>query len=737
MTADRKSENNISTAGNAANVGVTNIQNQYVNPAREPPSKESKPSFSTVPSPLTDDKYVGHGTLLQDVLASVKTNTRVALYGLGGIGKSRLAAEVASNLHPEIFDCVFWIDATTVTSFMRSMEYLADKLGLPRKPDATSVANAVRVWMESKGNGSWLLVLDAAGLEAVSDDIELPVESKEKHFFQRLPQRSISPLRVILATTCEKTVAQKWCKDDTIFEVPCLEKEDAAELLRSESGDRTSPLQDAYGLVNELDRHPSAILSAAAIIRSNSEAEETISTYLKTFRKRSDKAINLLDRNFTSAHAIYISPKSPTATIRTAINMIHQRSKGASALLSFVSCLEGTKICSNLFRHAFNWSEQVLRTNVSILLNYRLLKPFSMPKGTPGCYSMPRLVRLTVRDWIRRQETTNSDLEPLLPWHLKALSSLLAEYDRMAPKERESTVRAQLEQRSLLTHAEVFKQFCRRKRGDNAPLKEHHFRAIVVFAGLFSSEGLYKAAEVLLGYARECVVPDSHWRKLALFRLAECLRNQSLVDGNTGRLKKATDIVREVKQTVTYVETLDMWSTFALLWGDRGNFKKAAYYQNQVVQALAEALGEGDLQVMDARLVLSKIRWQEGGFDDALQDQLYIRDLLQRKFSTDPDNGSRLLQVQAALVRTYHSLNRVNTATTLARQVVRGRAELLGDLDMKTIGSEKDLAQCLRDNGLNDEAREVLERVKEKLQNKFGLNHKEVQSCVARLKGIQ
>jgi len=649
---------------------------------------------------------------------------------------SRLAAELASRLHRNTFDSIFWIDATSVTSFMRGMEYVADALELPPTADATSHANAVKAWMETHENGSWLMILDAASHEAVSESHESSVDSKEGNFIRRLPQRSTSPLRTILVTTCQQHIALQWCRPELAFEVPFLAVEDAASLLRNMSGDHRSKNQDVASLAKELDGNPSALLAAAALIRIHSEAGETISTFLATCRKRKDNSIAFFDGTHSSGHAPYPMTKSSPATWYKTIESVKKWSEKACDLLFLISCLDGTSISPELFRHAFGWKDDILelRAEISTLLNYRLI---SRDKGT-GCYRMSKLVRLTVRSWIRAHCKTPVDSMPLLKWHLKALESLLVAYDSMAPQPGHSTIKAQLKRRVLLPHAAMFQQFCRDGGRCNVRLEEHQFRAIVVFSELFASEGRYRSAKDMLGFARESPVPQSYWRKIAMLRLAESLRNQMLVDGDSGRLQKALSVVGEVQELVGDAGFIELWSTLALLFVDKGKFAKAAYYQSKVVLALSREPGDNSFGILDARLELSKIRWYQGHIEAALHEQKEMEYFLQAEpLSADPDSTSRLLQVQAALVRTYYTLDRLDQAIETAEKVVKGRAELLGDLDMKTIGSEKDLAQCLAERGETSKAMEIREKVERKLQQKFGFDHEEVRGCVARLDGVR
>jgi tetratricopeptide (TPR) repeat protein len=650
---------------------------------------------------------------------------------------SRVAAEVAKKLYENnTFDCIFWIDATSITSFMRGMECIAVKLELPLPADATSHANAAKLWMETRSSGSWLTILDASDLEAVSGSHELDVDAKEKHFVHKLPQRSSSPLRTILVTTSRRNVAQIWSRHPELaFEVPFLKPDEAANLLRIMSGDRRAKEQDVVSLAKELDENPSAILAASALILHHSEAGETIAKFLARSRKDKDKFIAFFNGSHKSTRDLHMT--SLTVTWVKAIEAVQKQSRKSCDLLFLIACLDGTSISERLFCHAFGWKEPIeleFETIISKLLDYRLISRDSTTK----CYRMPRLVRLTTRHWMKTHARPVNGGSLLLKWHLKALDSLLIEYDNMEPETGHSMIAAQLRRRTLLPHAAMFQQFCRAGGRCRARLSETQFEAIVRFSDLFSSEGHYKTASDMLGFARESPVPQSEWRRVAMLRLAVNLRNQTLVDGDSHRLEQAFAIVREVKETAGDTAPNELWSTLALLLVDKGKFDDAAYYQWKVVLALSQEHGNNSVSVLDARLELSKIRCYQDNVEKALQEQEEIEHLLQTEpLCADPDTNSRVLQVQAALVKTYYTIDRLDLAVEVVRKVVEGRTKLYGELDMKTIGSEKDLAQCLFDEGQTADAIAVLENVKSKLEQKFDFDHEEVRGCGARLEDMR
>jgi tetratricopeptide (TPR) repeat protein len=710
-----------------------------------------------VPNSLAEGNYVGHQELRNRVAESLQHNKKVALHGLGGIGyvhqdyarthvvlrftsTSRLAAEAAEMLHREkTFNCIFWVDASSEASFKGDMESIAEYLRLEPKPNAASQTNAVKIWMEDENNGSWLLVLDAAAPEAmlenahrggrssrISVDSRVSIADTPKDgFVLRLPRQASAHLRTILITTCQEDIAIRWGSIDHVFEVPFLQPEEAEHLLRERSGDGRSPKEDIASLADELDYNPSAILAAATLIRMGHDVGTTISTFLQNCRKHNNKPYALFDGK-QPALTNYPIQKSLILIWSNVIEAIRETAPEACELLFLISCLARSNISFGLFRHAFKCSKSSLQQWTYQLLKYRLIS-----SGESGdSYSMPRLVQLTVRHYMSTHPEAFESRTPLLYWHLKALRCLVKEYDSMEPATEHGFIEAQLKRRKLLPHADMFRQFCWNEKKCEIELLEDQFRAIVVFAELFSSEGRYKDAERMLAYARESPKRQSFWRDSALLRLAESLRNQYLVDRDRKKLKKALSIANEVEEREGGVASVDIFSTLALLLSEKGDFGKAKKYQTQIVAILTQDYGEDHPATIDARLELSQIHGRWGYAEHALKEQQALEHILQSKTSLgDRDTASRLCQVQAAMVRTYHRLNRWQTAVELAEAVVERRTALFGDQDMKTIGSEKDLVMCLADFNRMDEAIEILEKIEMKLRRKLGYSHPETEDC--------
>ncbi len=97
--------------------------------------------------------------LRENLEAGKQTALTQALSGLGGVGKTQIAAEYAHR-YKNSYEAVFWVDAESNASLDNSVVDIARLLDLPEKdrPERSIVQQAVQKWLASQTN--WLLVLD-------------------------------------------------------------------------------------------------------------------------------------------------------------------------------------------------------------------------------------------------------------------------------------------------------------------------------------------------------------------------------------------------------------------------------------------------------------------------------------------------------------------------------------------------------------------------------------------------
>jgi predicted ATPase len=114
--------------------------------------------------------FIGRESEVAEVHAAVKAHQLVTLTGVGGVGKTRLALEVAAHLADEFPDGVWFFDLAAVADPAAVPDAVAAVLGIIQQP-GKSVANSVAAALEGRVR---LLVLDNCEhvLDAAADLVE-------------------------------------------------------------------------------------------------------------------------------------------------------------------------------------------------------------------------------------------------------------------------------------------------------------------------------------------------------------------------------------------------------------------------------------------------------------------------------------------------------------------------------------------------------------------------------------
>ncbi|HEX2285033.1 MAG TPA: BTAD domain-containing putative transcriptional regulator [Mycobacterium sp.] len=130
-------------------------------------------SRATLPRPMTS--YIGRHAEVRDVTKHVRDNRLVTLTGPGGVGKTRLAIEVARRLAEELPDGVWFCDLSAIADAQAVPAVVAAILGIQRRHDRSLTDRLVEVL----GGRRALLVLD--NCEHVRDAAAALVQQVVEH----------------------------------------------------------------------------------------------------------------------------------------------------------------------------------------------------------------------------------------------------------------------------------------------------------------------------------------------------------------------------------------------------------------------------------------------------------------------------------------------------------------------------------------------------------------------------
>lgn len=228
-------------------------------PYLDPPAQGARPPFpggdmasdragTIFDAPSPSAPFVGRDlelARLHDEFArdNLEGMTRVvAIVGMGGVGKTQLAARFARAWRDD-YDIVWWVNADLPLRIESDLARLADRLGLAATDEAAA-ATAARQWLQ--GHGRWLLVFDDA---PSSEDIAnwLPVGTAGGH--------------VLITTRAHGTALAL----DATLALQALERSASVELLTELTGEHDV---DALGEVADaLGGLPLALVVAGSAVR--------------------------------------------------------------------------------------------------------------------------------------------------------------------------------------------------------------------------------------------------------------------------------------------------------------------------------------------------------------------------------------------------------------------------------------------------------------------------------------
>jgi tetratricopeptide (TPR) repeat protein len=105
-------------------------------------------------------QFIGREAELREVRKRLQQSGRVAVYGLGGVGKTQLVVRYLHEHRHEYADGIFWLRADQEVGLVNDLASLAWRLELPERDEREQEhqIDAVLRWL--RGHSNWLVVVD-------------------------------------------------------------------------------------------------------------------------------------------------------------------------------------------------------------------------------------------------------------------------------------------------------------------------------------------------------------------------------------------------------------------------------------------------------------------------------------------------------------------------------------------------------------------------------------------------
>ncbi|KAK4220484.1 nucleoside phosphorylase domain-containing protein [Podospora fimiseda] len=341
--------------------------------------KQSTGPWFYVPYP-ENESFIGRESILQKLQQqSMKPASKIALNGLGGIGKTQIALAHVYWLHrtsPEV--SIFWVHAHNAEKFRQSFMSIAQECQIPGSFDPkVDILLLLKRWLERKESGRWLMVIDNA------DDT---------HLFFGMPKESVSRDGLkdegslgkyipdcahgsIIITTRNKETASRFIKGKRPIEVGKMDQGESTQLLQEILDSEGLDPEDLSTLSSRLEHLPLALVQAAAFIH-----EKTISVkrYLQLLNESDQNFVDLLSNEFETVGRDSEAPRAVAETWILSFEQIRRQNIFASELLSLMSLFNRQGIPHEfLSDYAKQKQELELRGEMQLVEALGVLKAFS------------------------------------------------------------------------------------------------------------------------------------------------------------------------------------------------------------------------------------------------------------------------------------------------------------------------------------------------------------------------
>ena len=317
---------------------------------------------------------------LKESISSPDGPKVLAMYGLGGIGKTQIALELSYRMKSEL--SVFWIQCSSIENIEKSYMDAAEMLGMA-DVNATQAKQTVKACL-SNSSTKWLLIFDNV------DDLNTWTYLK-----QSLPLRK--EWRILITTRNGNLAAQT--ARSHVLQVREPGEQDAIDILYK----RLIPeirflLEDketVLDLLGRLESLPLALVQTAAFLNVNRKF--TLSSYLEIFNRQEPEVVKFLGKNFGDDGYDTDCPSPVATTWLVSFHQLLKINDTAGIFLRIMAFVDRHDIPDS-FLPADGPIDEV-PVALSLLAAFSFITTKS---GRRDCSTMHRLVRLATRSWARQ-----------------------------------------------------------------------------------------------------------------------------------------------------------------------------------------------------------------------------------------------------------------------------------------------------------------------------------------------
>ncbi|KAL2825852.1 hypothetical protein BJY01DRAFT_256170 [Aspergillus pseudoustus] len=323
---------------------------------------------------------------LEALLATQNGPRRIAITGLGGVGKTQVVLELVYRIRDKDKEhSIFWVPCTSYAMVEQSFLKLAQIVGL-QDINPAEIKEQVKTYLNSAHAGKWLLIFDNA------DDPVMWLESNNTALALEEYLPGSENGRIVFTTrnmglAVDLTFSQ-------IISIPDEDQKTAWCILESLLLQKhlLDDLATTIAILDKLTYLPLAIAQASAYINKK---RISLSAYLTLLQEEEEAAVELLSETFRDPRRYKDIENAVITTWWISFQQIQHQDVLAADYPSFMACINPRNIPHSLLPSA---TLEKKRLDAIGLLN---AYSFTNNQGTN--ISMHRLVHMATRTWLKKK----------------------------------------------------------------------------------------------------------------------------------------------------------------------------------------------------------------------------------------------------------------------------------------------------------------------------------------------
>ncbi|KAM0467953.1 hypothetical protein ACHAP7_011391 [Fusarium lateritium] len=594
----------------------------------------------------------------KNVMGSLKrllfeeNKTRVALVGMGGIGKTQLALQLTYWVKENMRDCsVFWASARSLESFEQSCGEIAKSLAI-QCADGEDPKALVKHYLESEAPGNWLFVLDNADGQSILGESQKQTYGIDDF----LPDSNNGRVLVITQSREVAVIAG----EGFVVTLSPMSQQESSNLLRksltSEDDLQNQKLAVAYMNINKV----------------------SMETYLGLFKNIDhDEMVLLSGINHNSTLYSSTFESAVAATWMMSFKQIHHNYPLAAKLLSFIAYIEPETIPRSILPDSE--SDEQMSQAIGILCGYGFLTQ----RGNSPVFDTHDLILLMTRKRLVDQATDNNfrqmavahlaETFPLDDWNNHHMS------------------------RQYLPHA-------LNVLGKASNLDRDVCELSLRVGRYLNHDGRPRQAirvlEQVLAFQSDAIPQDDTDRLILQQELARVYRSSGQTREAINLLQHVVAVTEELFEE-GHPSRLSTYHDLAVAYSSNGQVWEAIESLKHVVMVREKVLGEGHPDLLASLYELARAYQSNGQIIDAISLLQHIAIVGEQTLGGQhPD----LLASQHNLAMAYQSNGEILEAIRLLEHIVAIREKVLGADHPDLLASQRELASAYDSNRQLDEA---------------------------------